>query len=385
MKAIGIVVEYNPFHNGHKYHLEKAKEEGDIIIAVMSGDFVQRGEPSILNKWIKSEIAIKSGIDIVVELPVFYSTQSAELFSKGAVMLLEKLKVSKMVFGTENGEIEKIKKIIELGKNDEFQRKVKEKMKIGISYPNAYNQTILEYEDLSLQSNEILALEYIKAIENIKSKIVPIAIKRESSGYYSDSEIDGISSATGIRKKIKNGENIEKLISKDVLDSLQKQIKNKSLVELKSFYELIRYRVLLEKESLKNIQDMEEGYWNRLYESAILYDKFEDFFKAIVTKRYTIGRVQRVLIHILTDLTKEITESVKKEVPFIRVLGFNEKGQKYLKALKKIGVRYLTTTKNLKKNLTKKEIELFEFNEKASKIYEFRSGEKSGRDREKNI
>ena len=196
--VIGLIVEYNPFHNGHLHHIQEIDRlfEDNIKIAVMSGDFVQRGEPSLINKFEKTKIALSQGIDIVIELPTFYSTQSAEIFAKGSVNLLNKLSCSHIVFGSESNDLEKLKKIATVSLTKEFELSLKELLAEGFSYPTAFSKALF---DEKLGSNDILALEYLKAIRDTDSKIEAYCIKREKTGYYDD-EKDNFSSATYIRK-----------------------------------------------------------------------------------------------------------------------------------------------------------------------------------------
>ena len=372
MKGVGIVVEYNPFHNGHKYHCDKAREYGDIVVAVMSGNFVQRGEPAIVNKWERTKMALSSGVDIIVELPVFYLTQSAEIFSRGAVGILNELKVCKLVFGSETGDVESLEKIAKLEENKEFQESLKKYLKDGNSYPTAYSLALKNLgEEDSLNSNDILGVEYIKGIKFWKSSIEPVAIKREKSGYYTHECIDGISSATGIRKRLEESSCFKDVVPEVTYKILTESILNGNTVKLEMFYELIRYRILLERENLENIQDVEDGFSNRLYSSALKNREYIDFFNDISTKRYTLGRIQRILIHILLNITKDITKEVKVKVPYIRVLGFTQRGREYLKQLKKEdeSIKVLTSLKNIKKILTDKEKELLELNEVSDRIY----------------
>jgi len=369
-KSVGIVVEYNPFHNGHKYHCLKARQHGEIVIAVMSGDYVQRGEPALINRWDRAELALKNGVDIVVELPIFYSTQSAEIFSRGAVGLLDLIGVEKIVFGSETGDIKNLEERANLEEMEEFKEELKKNLKDGHSYPTAYSNTLKKLnknEDLDL--NDILGVEYIKDLKFWKSKITPVAIKREKSGYYSEGIEDGISSATGIRKKLELGEEIKEVVPTSTYEVLKEALENDNFARLKDFYCLIRHKILLDKESLKEIQDMEVGYENRLYEAAFKSSSFEEFFKEIQSKRFTIGRTQRILIHILLGIKKQDTDRVKNMIPYIRVLGFTKEGQSYLKELKDKEVQVLTTLKNIQKILNEENLKFLELNEVASKIY----------------
>ncbi|MGL4641937.1 MAG: nucleotidyltransferase [Cetobacterium sp.] len=369
-KAVGIVVEYNPFHNGHKYHCLKAREHGDLVIAVMSGDYVQRGEPALINRWDRAELALRNGVDIVVELPVFYSTQSAEIFSRGAVGLLDLMGVEKIVFGSESGDVQSLKERAELEEMNEFKEELKKQLKDGNSYPTAYSNSLRKLnKGIDLNSNDILGVEYIKALKFWESDIEPVAIKREKSGYYSEGIEDGISSATGIRKKLEQGEEIKDVVPLTTYDILKEALEKNRFAKLKDFYPFIRHKILLEKYNLKDIQDIEDGYENRLYEAAFKCIDFEEFFKEIQSKRFTIGRTQRILIHILLGIKKSDVESVKNNVPYVRVLGFTKDGQNYLKFLKEKDIEILTTLKNIQRILSEENLKLLEMNEIASKIY----------------
>lgn len=378
MKAVGVVVEYNPFHNGHKLHLDKIDEidSESVKIAVMSGDFVQRGEPAIINRWKRAEIALKNGIDIVVELPVFYACQSAEIFARGAVGILNELHCKQIIFGSETSNIEELKKIASLEENKFFKEKIKEFLKNGESYPNAHSKALKEIngKEQNSLSNDILGIEYIKGINYWNSKIEPIAILREKVGYHSTETEDNIASATAIRKFLKGKENIEKYLPKESFDIVMEEFNSGRIVKLKDFYPLLRYEIIRNRDNLINIQDMEKGYENRLYEGAVKNSDFDSFYKAIESRRFTHGRTQRVLLHILLGLTTEITEVVKKEIPYVRVMGFNKKGREYLNYLKKYeNGKIITSLKNIQDNFSMGVRELIEFNERASTIYKMQN------------
>ena len=375
--VIGLIVEYNPFHNGHLHHIEEIDRlfEDNIKIAVMSGDFVQRGEPSLINKFEKTKIALSQGIDIVIELPAFYSTQSAEIFAKGSVNLLNKLSCSHIVFGSESNDLDKLKRIATISLTKEFELSLREFLAEGFSYPTAFSKALF---DEKLGSNDILALEYLKAIRNLNSKIEAYCIKREKTGYYDD-EKDNFASATYIRKILLDcNEKKEDKLNK--IKNLVPEFSYKILEEnfgvfscLSDFYDLIKYNIIKNYSELKNIQDLEVGLENRLYKYSLENLSFEDFFDEVLTKRITISRLQRILLHSLFGLTKTITEKIKNEVPFVKILGFSERGQEYLNYLKKSENynerKILTSNRNLKEILNEEEIELFNFNELCSQIY----------------
>ena len=378
--VVGLVVEYNPFHNGHLHHIQEIDKlfEDNIKIAVMSGDFVQRGEPSLLNKFEKTKVALSHGIDIVIELPAFYSCQSAEIFARGSVNILDKLSCSHIVFGSESNDLDKLKRIATISLTKEFELSLKEFLAEGFSYPTAFSKALF---DEKLGSNDILALEYLKAIKVLNSKIIPHSIKREKTGYYDD-EKENFASASYIRKKIlsldKDKINLsfaKNLVPKFSFDTLEKNFSN--LISLENFYDLIRYEILKNKEDLKNIQDMEVGLENRLYESALKNLDFNCFFNEILSKRLTISRLQRILLHILLGLTKDVINNTKFSIPFVKILGFSKKGQEYLNFLKKTDSykenKILTSNRNLKEFLNEEEKFLFEFNERCSQIYRIKS------------
>lgn len=385
MKSVGIVVEYNPFHNGHKHHLKMAREVSgaDVVIGVMSGDYVQRGEPAAFNRWERAEIALKNSVDLIIELPIFYSTQNAEIFAKGAIEILEELRVENVVFGSETSDLKTLEKIVSATENEEYKSIIRNELQNGVAYPRA---SAIALEKLGIavnsQSNDILGIEYVRAAKNKKLKLIPI--KRIGTGYHSTNIVGEIASATGIRKILKNIENKEeiselelKVIKNIVPEETYNHLGNlkiESIVELEKFYFLIRYEIINNSKALIQIQDVEEGLDMRLYECAIKYSDFNDFITNLSTKRYTKGRLQRVLIHILLGITKELTTKVKErdKVPYIRVLGFTEKGRNYLKQIKKEREGLpciLTSLSNIRRDLTIEEREFIEFNEKASLIY----------------
>ena len=378
--VIGLIVEYNPFHNGHLHHIQETDRlfDDNIKIAVMSGDFVQRGEPSLINKFEKAKIALSQGIDIVIELPTFCSTQSAEIFAKGSVNILDKLSCSHIVFGSESNDLDKLKKIATISMTKEFELSLREFLAEGFSYPTAFSKALF---DEKLSSNDILALEYLKAIKGTNSKIEPYSIQREKTGYYDD-EKDNFSSATYIRKILLGNEKKENKLNK--IKNLVPEFSYKILEEnfgvfscLSDFYDLIKYNIIKNHSELKNIQDLEVGLENRLYKYSLENLSFKDFFYEVLTKRITISRLQRILLHSLFGLTKTITEKIKNEVPFVKILGFSTKGQEYLNYLKKAENynerKILTSNRNLKEILNEEEIELFNFNELCSQIYRIKS------------
>ena len=370
MKATGIIVEYNPFHNGHKLHLTEAKKKGDLVIGVMSGNFLQRGEPGIFDKWTRADMALKNGIDLIVELPVFYSTQSAEIFSYGAIDILDKLRVENLVFGSESSDIERLKKIayLQVDKKELIDEKIKEKIKKGISYPNAINSVIeelLKEKDI-LKPNDILGIEYIKAIRKLGSPIEVELMKRRSVGYHDKEIVGDITSATSIREMIKNNnlEDIKKVMPIESFETLGIP------TYLENFYFLLRYEILNNFDELKYISDMEIGLDNRIFEMAVKYSDFHEFYKNLMTKRYTNGRIQRILIHILLKIDKKIIDETRSGITYVKILGFSKLGMRYLKEKKdELKIKPLSGLKNISLILDERERELLNFEIRCDRIY----------------
>ena len=379
MDAVGLIVEYNPFHNGHKLHLDRAKKlsGAEVAIAVMSGDFLQRGEPALLNKWKRAEMALKNGVDIVVEMPVYFSNQSAEIFAEGGIRILDALGVATVVFGSETADLERLEKIASIEEDESFQNILKEHLAEGISFPNALDRTISEFigEQGALNPNDILGVEYIKSIKKIGSNIVPLAIKREAVGYHSKNIVGEIASATSIRHLLSEGRvnEVMGVVPKMSYEVIKKEYDSGSVTFLEDYYHLLRYEILRSKEELPDIQDMEVGLENRLYRCALDNDDFSGFYSDLMTKRYTNARMQRVLTHIILGITDKFTKKAREKLYYIRVLGFTKKGSKYLKKIKnelsEKGLDLFTNLKNVEKRLGIDEKEMLDFDLRASKIY----------------
>lgn len=346
MKKIGIVVEYNPFHNGHLYQIQKIKEKFGkdcFISVVMSGDFVQRGEVSFLNKWEKTRIALENEVDLVVELPVYYAIQNAEIFSKMAVKILNYLGMEIQVFGAENDEIKIFEEIITLQKSDEYNKKIQEKIKNGNRYMIAQKMVLQEfgYEEF-IKSNNILGLEYVRAILQSKLNIKPYIIKREISEYNEEKvENNRIKfvSASFIRKIFDSKDEkkwieLKKFIPKNIHKFLINKMYNKN-IEYKNikneFFKLVKYRMVIDdKKKILEIFDMTEQLYSRIFNAILNSINYETFFKKIEAKNISIKRIDRILLNILLDIRK-----LDENIDYVRVLGFNDRGREYLKKLKK--------------------------------------------------
>ena len=346
MNVTAIISEYNPFHNGHKYNLEMSKKlcQSDYTITIMSGSFLQRGEPALFDKWSRAKMAVMNGVDLVIELPVLYSCQPAENFAFGAIKILNSLRlVDKLFFGSESGNVEELIKIshILIDEPEEFKTQIKEKISQGTSYPKALGDTLKNIAGYDFAfSNNILGIEYIKSILSTKSHIKPITTKRIANDYCEKQITGSISSATAIREEIrKNGltEKVNESVPKNSYDAIKENVKiERGPIFLEDFSDLILYQ--LRKFSimdLNNIPYIKEGLEYRLKKQANDAKCLDDLINSIKTKRYTRTYIQRILCHILLGITHEdilVSKEIDSPV-YIRVLAFNKKGRELLKEL----------------------------------------------------
>ena len=417
MLKIGIVAEYNPFHNGHLYQIRKIKEifgEDVLIVVVISGDFVQRGEISLLDKWEKTHVSLGCGVDLVVELPLYYSIQNAEIFSRMATKILDYLGIDIQVFGAEEANIEVLQKVLELQKRQDYKDKLMEYMKKGNSYSTSQRLALKEYNlDGIVKSNNILALEYMREIENSNLKIKPYIIKREISEYNEENvseDREEFASASFLRnelekildkfseekfdfEKIKNSiiekkcsflkdrgvENSKEIVKKNYnfekkqnirekidleslknvkteerifwkLEEIQKFLPEKSFdiifknLEWKinnrfsgdkikeEIFKIVKYKILTEeKEKIMEIYDITEEIYARIYGTMLNSQKYIEFLKNTKSRNLSNKRVERIILNILLNIKADMMDF---EINYVRILGFNKKGQEYLKEIR---------------------------------------------------
>lgn len=357
MKILGVIVEYNPFHTGHLYHLEKAKEliQPDLIIAVMSGNFVQRGEVAIIDKLKRSELAIQYGVDIVLELPFVYVMQSADYFCHGAIDLLHAIGVTDIVFGSESGNINEFIEIAHTIQEhpQDYNDYVKEAMKKGYRYPDACNRALSKLLNKSITTpNDLLGLGYVKEVIQHHYPIEMHCIQRSND--YHEQTLQKISSATALRLALKN--------KQDVQDYLFDMSYYQQLYDQEQFFPYLKYILTIQNaETLKKYHLVEEGIENLLKKNIRYCDNYQQFVQSLTSKRYTKTRIQRMLLHILMNNTKqEIKEALN--IDYLRILKMSEKGQKYLNSIKK------TCSYQLVTNLTKYNHPALDLEKKSSKL-----------------
>ncbi|WP_100330812.1 nucleotidyltransferase [Bacillus xiapuensis] len=351
MKTVGIVVEYNPFHNGHLYHAQKAREaaDADVVIAVMSGHFLQRGEPALMNKWARTRMALLNGVDLVVELPYAFSAQKADVFGYGAISTLNALGCHAFCFGSENGKLAPfLDAYYHLQESAHLlNAPIQHYMKRGYSFPRAQalaREALFTDEwtlDLS-QPNNILGFHYIQANERIGSPMTPLTIKRQQAGYHDDQLTEGdITSATSIRKALAQDQGsytaIQKYVPSSVIAEMQDYYrKYHTFHTWEMYWPQLQYRLLTDAlPALQEIYEVAEGIEYRLKEASRQAASFSEFMHQVKTKRYTWTRIQRMLVHLLTNTTKAEMEKAAESVQYIRLLGMNRIGQEYIRSIKK--------------------------------------------------
>lgn len=346
---VGIIGEYNPFHNGHKYHLEESKRilHADYSVAIISGNFVQRGNVSVIGKWSKAEMALNNGVDLVLELPTIYSVSSAENFAYGAIKTLNALNIVDYVsFGSEIGNLETLNLFAEIftKQPSEYISLLNHELSKGLSFPKArenaalmYLNDIRKYSNVLSSPNNILGIEYLKALKKTKSSIRPLTIKRENVQYNDISIKNNFASATSIREMlIKNKlSKIPYVMPKETYKVFYNCYQKGHIVKDLSRYEkeIIYTLRKMTLEEISNLPDVSEGLENNIKNAANSCNTLEEFMNIIKTKRYTSTRIRRILVYALLGITKKDMKDSTKNIPYVRVLGFNQKGKELLSVI----------------------------------------------------
>ena len=360
MSSVGIIAEYNPFHNGHLYQIKKIKEKyptATIIIA-MSGNFTQRGTPAIIDKWERAKLAIENGADLVVEIPYAFVTQSADYYSYAGITLLENLKVDKLVFGSESNNIDDLKLIAKTQlENEDFDKLVKIYAKFGNNYPTSLSLALKDLTGKEITTpNDILGITYIKTILQKNYKIKPETIKR-TNDYHNKNLTGTISSATSIRENINNLEDIKKVVPINTYNALQ----NNNHHNLEDYYNLLKYKIITD-DNLEKYHLVTPDLATKLKKEIMLSSSYDDLIQRVKGKHVTYNKIARLLLQILCNYTKEEHKN-NKEITYIRLLAFNENGKKYLNTYKK------EITLPIISKITKEKDSLLSLELKTTKIY----------------
>ena len=328
MKIASIIAEYNPFHKGHAYQINKIKEDyTDFIVVIMSGNFVQRGEPAIINKYERARQAVNNGASLVLELPLPYATSNAEIFALGAINILNSMGIiNRLYFGSED-ELEVLKSLQEKIDKNFDEDKLKKYLSEGKSFIRsrqlAMDFLTEEEKEILKRPNNILALEYLRSLTKLNSNIDPRSIKRKNVNHDDDFSLDGFASASHIRRLAYEGEDVSRF-----LPGYDLVVENK----LENYYDIFRYKMISEKINFKDYFDYEEGLENRILENLDA-ENFQDLIEKVHSKRHSRSRIKRLIIEILLDIKKDL---IKKsfETPYTRVLACDERGIEIFKKSK---------------------------------------------------
>jgi len=357
MNVVGIIAEYNPFHNGHLYHLDHAKKTctADYVICVMSGHFLQRGEPALFDKWSRAAMAVSAGADLVLELPFAFACRSAGAFARGSVELLSATKlVTHLCFGSEADSIEQLKDLASFLTQEPplYQQLIRKNLKLGLSYPSARSRAIQEYYVLTnLQNaddiqaiiaspNNILGIEYLAALHRIHSPITPTTIKRQHTNYHDQSLSGSIASATAIRTEFETKGLTEEL-ERTMPDTTNKIAQQCFIQQLgpvfPNAFAMLIIAILRRAQpaELSAIAEVTEGLEHKLKSSGNIATNLDDLLKLLKSKRFTRTRLQRMLIYIMLNFTKELAAEFDHAGPrYLRVLAISKQGQNLLRILK---------------------------------------------------
>ncbi len=402
-RIVGIIAEYNPFHNGHIYHIQNTKEQtgADFVVAIMTGNFTQRGNTSVVNKWEKTKMAIMGGADLVIELPTIYAISSAENFANGAVKLLDTLGfVDTISFGMEAKDISTLNNIANVLFNEppEYLAVLKHELQNGASFPKArdnalmmYLNDIKRYANVLNGSNNILAIEYLKALKEQKSPLIPMGIRREKVYYNSTKIIDEYASATGIRNLLLRNqiEEVRKVVPPFTFSILMNNLRAGTYaLDITSYnYEIIYKLRNMSLKEIANLPDVTEGLENLIKDMANKTNNLITLINGIKSKRYTQTRIQRILLYALLGITKKDMELSKKMIPYVRVLGCSNNGKILLSQINK-KAKVITSLKKFEDNNKNKKITKFlELDKRATDIYTlgYKNNSKAGLDYTKGL
>lgn len=398
-KVLGIIAEYNPFHNGHLYHLETSKKITgcDYTVAIISGNFMQRGSTSVVDKWSKTKMALQNGVDLIIELPVLYSISSSENFADGAIKILNSLGIiDYLSFGSETPDIAVLDSIADILCNEpkDYKKLLATELDMGLSFPKARENALLDYikntntfendkpnfekyKKALSSPNNILGIEYLKALKKYNSSIKPICVNRFATDYNSSDLYGNIASATAIRELIKNNDfnSIKTVIPENSYSVLMDCINSGHIVpELNCFEKEIIYTLRkMSIEEISNLPDVSEGLEFSIKKAANSCNNINEFLDIVKSKRYTITRLQRILLYALLDISKDdmqLSKQVKKT--YVRVLGFNDNGKKLVSeiATKHPELKLITSVKKFVDGNSDKDLKvLFDKDVFATDIY----------------
>lgn len=375
MITTAIISEYNPFHNGHKYHIDETRKStgSDFLVSVMSGNFVQRGEPAIINKWARTEATLQCGADVVIELPCLYACSSAEYFAKGAVDIINNSgAIDFLSFGSDTGDLEALQEAVLRREENSINisSKIIDAYKSGLSYPKAMQEI---YKEPAFNSNDILAIHYLNALKQSGSIVKPFTIKRKGSSYNDKKISNDCPSAQAIRKYVSESADYEKLYSimpKDSADILVREIKEGRSVKLSDFEkQILTILRSLNPSGISKLPHVTPGLDFRLYKNALEYSDIDSLTDNTISPSFTRTRIQRLCIAALLDIKSSFL-SQNIHVPYIRILGFKERAIPLIEKIKaNSNVPVILRPKKDYDNLTPRGKEIFDLETRATDIY----------------
>ncbi len=341
MKTVGLITEYNPFHNGHLHHLQESVRltDAEASVAVMSGHFLQRGEPSLVDKWVRTEMALVAGVDLVFELPLPFACNSAPFFAQGAVQSLVGLGVvDALCFGSEAGSLDDLQTAARLLNRcaDEIEQKTTALLREGVNYPTARAKVLQPLApelpaDLLGSPNNILGLEYLRALERVGSDIEPCTIKRLGPGYHDVATCGQIASATGVRQMQAAGESVQNFLPETCWQTFDAALKSGQQLDWPKLFNLLLSRLLLDPTNLNDLYQVEHGLSNRLTEAAQTARDYANLAAAVKSRHWTLTRIQRILAYVLLQVTRIEMEAFLEAGPlYLRLLGLSDTGQQCL-------------------------------------------------------
>jgi predicted nucleotidyltransferase len=355
MKVAGLITEYNPFHNGHRIHIEKTREltGATHLLAVMSGSFVQRGEPALVDKWTRAQMAVENGVDLVVELPFPYAVQTAELFASGATRILDEIGITDyLVFGSESGKIQELKDIAVILADEpkQFKDYLRGHLNKGNSFSASRSLALKDFvistgldlpntSEILKESNNILGIEYLKSLKKLNSTIIPFTFQRQGDDYKERKIRSNIASATAIRQSIKANdiESVNGLLPDSSYRGIQGFIQKYGRVNgLENYSQVINYLLCVSSpERIAEYFDVEVGLENRIKRTAESASDVFELIRLTATKRYTETRIQRLLVHMLANMDKEdIIQTYSNTPGYVRILASNHRGFQIISSIR---------------------------------------------------
>jgi predicted nucleotidyltransferase len=341
MRAVGLITEYNPFHNGHLYHLRRSLElaDAEVSVAVMSGHFLQRGEPALVDKWVRAEMALAAGVDVVVELPLPWACSSAPDFARGGVQALTDLGVDAFCFGSESGDLDALQGCAELlaGKYDIIEKRTSAALRHGVTFPQARAQVLADLfpdsdrQEILASPNNILGLAYLRALSQTGSPIVPLTMTRIGAGYHDLEPRDGIARATGIRQRLGDGREVAALVPQGVNQLLQQALDRGMELDEEFYYRLLSAQILQQPGALRRYWMIEAGLENRLVDAADRATSLEELISAVKARHLTRTRVQRALVAVLLGIETEVAGLLLAAPPaYLHLLAVSERRENFL-------------------------------------------------------